>query len=94
MSPFDATIAYVLASIVNISTAYAPLSSSNPSRPSVACCIGLGEAGLLISIICTPLSIDAATMAYVLAPIVNVSTSLAPASVRKVSSVSEPAGEG
>ena len=58
----DATIAYVLAPIVNISTSAAPLSASNSSRCS-SLSNELRLSGSLTSIICTPLSSTAATMA-------------------------------
>ena len=71
-------MAYVLAPIVNVSTPFAPASVS--VRPSISEPAEEGESGLLISIICTPLSLNAVTMAYVLPSTVNVSTPFAPPS--------------
>ena len=63
-----------------MSTPNAPESSSNPPAPSVAESFATMFSGSLMSIIWTPLSTLLATMAYVLEPIVNVSTSCAPLS--------------
>ena len=77
-----ATMAYVLEPIVNVSTSFAPSSSSE----SVSSILSFATmfVGSLMSIIWTPSSFHAATMAYVLEPIVNTSTPLA------ASSSSEP----
>ena len=71
-----ATIAYVLEPITNVETAYGWLSSSNPFTPSVSASFATMAAGSLMSIIWTPLSPRLKTMAYVLEPITNVSTSV------------------
>ena len=68
-------MAYVLEPITNVSTPYAPSSSSLPL--SVILSFATIAAGSLMSIIWTPSSTVAVTMAYVLEPITNVSTSYA-----------------
>ena len=69
----DATMAYVLESIVNVSTSIAPPSSGNVTE-SVSASSATMAVGSLTSISWTPLSPYDATMAYVLEPITNVST--------------------
>ena len=68
-------MAYVLEPKVNVSTPCAPLSSVN-IPPSVAASFATMFVGSLTSIICTPSSRSAVTIAYVLEPMTNVSTPL------------------
>ena len=77
-SAVAATTAYVLFPHVNVSTPDALPSSSKLFAPSVAVPNGIMFAGSLMSIICTPLSPSDPTIAYVLEPKVNVSTSSSP----------------
>ena len=72
------TIAYVLESITNVATSAA--SSSSSEAVSVILPFATRVSTSLMSIIWTPLSSLLATMAYVLEPITNVATSLAPLS--------------
>ena len=71
LSKYAATIAYVLAPIVNISTSLAPFNISAALSDIVF--LATMFSGSLISYIRTPPLIDVESIAYVLAPIVNVS---------------------
>ena len=75
-----ATMPYVFLSMLNTSTSFAPPSASNPPEPSNAADTGAGSSGSVMSMICTPLSAQAATMPYVLPPTLYTSTSAAPPS--------------
>ncbi len=81
----DATIAYVKVPIVKVDTSSAPSSSVNVA-PSTATPLALTLlfATSLRSRICTPSSSLAVTIAYVLAPMENVSTPMGPSSVVNV----------
>ena len=73
-------MAYVLEPIVNTSTPLAPSRfGASPAAFSILA-VAVMSVGSLMSIIWTPSSTLPATMAYVLEPIVNVSTSDAPLS--------------
>ena len=74
-SLIDATMAYVLPPIVKVSTSFAPSSCVNPFAPSVSASLATIFVGSEISIIWTPSSLIDVTMAYVLPPIVKISTS-------------------
>ena len=65
---------------VNVSTPIAPASCICACAVSMAVSLATMFVGSLTSITCTPLSSGDATIAYVLAPIVNVSTDCAFAS--------------
>ena len=78
LSDMLVTMAYVLVSIVNTSTSPGAFIMLKPLLPSVSASNATMFAGSLTSIICTLFSTTAVTIAYVLAPIVNVSTAFAP----------------
>ena len=83
-SSYDATIAYHVPPTSNVATSLAPSSISNPSTPSVANPFATGNAGFVISMICTPSSFFDATIAYTLLPITNVLTPVGPESSMKL----------
>ena len=82
MRCLSVTIAYVLEPTVKVSTPLiGELSLVNPLTPSVSASFATMFAGSLISIICTPESSPAVTIAYVLVPITNVFAPVAPSSI-------------
>ena len=81
MTCLSVTIAYVIEPTVKVSTPLiGELSLVNPLTPSVSASFATMSVGSLTSIICTPESSPAVTIAYVLVPITNVSTPVAPSS--------------
>ena len=73
-----ATMPYVRPSASYTSTSDAPARALNPPIPSNAADTGAGFAGSVTSMICTPLSIRAATIPYVRPCMLNTSTPFAP----------------